>query len=77
MMSRKAARPRFYELAAGGTVIGTGLNTRVGFAEKVAAKVAMLTGLPFVTSPNKVEALAAHDALLEPSGAMNTTACSL
>uniref|UniRef100_A0A452RYQ4 Fumarate hydratase, mitochondrial n=1 Tax=Ursus americanus TaxID=9643 RepID=A0A452RYQ4_URSAM len=73
----KAALPRIYELAAGGTAVGTGLNTRVGFAEKVAAKVAALTGLPFVTAPNKFEALAAHDALVELSGAMNTTACSL
>nr|AAA41177.1 fumarase precursor (EC 4.2.1.2) [Rattus norvegicus] len=73
----KAAMPRIYELAAGGTAVGTGLNTRIGFAEKVAAKVAALTGLPFVTAPNKFEALAAHDALVELSGAMNTTACSL
>ncbi|XP_069340759.1 fumarate hydratase, mitochondrial isoform X3 [Eulemur rufifrons] len=73
----KAAMPRIYELAAGGTAVGTGLNTRIGFAEKVAAKVSTLTGLPFVTAPNKFEALAAHDALVELSGAMNTTACSL
>ncbi|KAF5914086.1 hypothetical protein HPG69_010245 [Diceros bicornis minor] len=73
----QAAMPRIYELAAGGTAVGTGLNTRIGFAEKVAAKVSALTGLPFVTAPNKFEALAAHDALVELSGAMNTTACSL
>lgn len=73
----KSAMPRVYELAAGGTAVGTGLNTRIGFAEKVAAKVASLTGLPFVTAPNKFEALAAHDALVELSGAMNTVACSL
>ncbi|XP_066091334.1 fumarate hydratase, mitochondrial isoform X1 [Saccopteryx bilineata] len=73
----KAAMPRIYELAAGGTAVGTGLNTRIGFAEKVAAKVSALTGLPFITAPNKFEALAAHDALVELSGAMNTTACSL
>uniref|UniRef100_A0A2K6GYE0 Fumarate hydratase, mitochondrial n=1 Tax=Propithecus coquereli TaxID=379532 RepID=A0A2K6GYE0_PROCO len=73
----KAAMPRIYELAAGGTAVGTGLHTRVGFAEKVAAKVAALTGFLFVTVPNKFEALAAHDALVELSGAMNTTACSL
>ncbi|XP_029449880.1 fumarate hydratase, mitochondrial isoform X2 [Rhinatrema bivittatum] len=73
----KAALPRVYELAAGGTAVGTGLNTRVGFAEKVAVKVAELTGLPFITAPNKFEALAAHDALAELSGAMNTVACSL
>ena len=51
-------------LAAGGTAVGTGLNTRIGFAEKVAAKVSDLTGLPFVTAPNKFEALAAHDAMV-------------
>uniref|UniRef100_A0A8D0H8P2 Fumarate hydratase, mitochondrial n=1 Tax=Sphenodon punctatus TaxID=8508 RepID=A0A8D0H8P2_SPHPU len=73
----KAAMPRIYELAVGGTSVGTGLNTRIGFAEKVAANVASLTGLPFITAPNKFEALAAHDALVELSGAMNTVACSL
>ncbi|XP_072367585.1 fumarate hydratase, mitochondrial isoform X2 [Scyliorhinus torazame] len=73
----KAAMPRIYELAAGGTAVGTGLNTRIGFAEKVAAKVSELTGLPFITAPNKFEALAAHDALVELSGAMNVVACSL
>ncbi|KAF2975493.1 hypothetical protein EK904_012279 [Melospiza melodia maxima] len=61
----ESSMPRVYQLAAGGTAVGTGLNTRVGFAEKVAAKVAELTGLPFVTAPNKFEALAAHDALVE------------
>lgn len=69
--------PRVYELAAGGTAVGTGLNTRIGFAEKVAAKVAEITKLPFVTAPNKFEALAAHDALVEVSGQLNTIACSL
>ncbi|XP_076820214.1 putative fumarate hydratase, mitochondrial [Clavelina lepadiformis] len=69
--------PRIYELAAGGTAVGTGLNTRIGFAEKVAEQVANITGLPFVTAPNKFEALAAHDALVEVSGALNTIACSL
>ncbi|XP_051869195.1 fumarate hydratase, mitochondrial [Pristis pectinata] len=73
----KAAMPRIYQLAAGGTAVGTGLNTRIGFAEKVAAKVSEFTGLPFVTAPNKFEALAAHDALVELSGAMNVVACSL
>lgn len=73
----KAGLPRIYELAAGGTAVGTGLNTRIGFAEKVAAKVSDFTGLPFVTAPNKFEALAAHDALVELSGAMNVVACSL
>ena len=61
----RATLPRVYMLAAGGTAVGTGLNTRKGFAEKVAAKVSELTGLPFVTAPNKFEALAAHDALVE------------
>merc|ERR1719357_67633 len=73
----EATLPRLYMLAAGGTAVGTGLNTRIGFAEKVAAKVADLTGLPFVTAPNKFEALAAHDALVHMSGALNTLACSI
>merc|ERR1712001_538397 len=64
-------------LAAGGTAVGTGLNTRIGFAEKVAAKVSDLTGLPFVTWANKFEALAAHDAMVEVSGALNVLACSI
>ena len=64
-------------LAAGGTAVGTGLNTRKGFAEKVAAKVSDLTGLPFVTAPNKFEALAAHDAMVEVSGALNVISCSI
>merc|ERR1719333_943827 len=73
----EATLPRLYMLAAGGTAVGTGLNTRIGFAEKVAAKVSDLTGLPFVTAPNKFEALAAHDALVELSGALNTVAVSM
>merc|ERR1712121_489897 len=73
----KDTLPRLYMLAAGGTAVGTGLNTRIGFAEKVAATVSKLTGLPFVTAPNKFEALAAHDALVEVSGALNTIACSI
>merc|ERR1711931_435902 len=73
----EATLPRLYLLAAGGTAVGTGLNTRVGFAEKVAEKVSSLTGLPFVTAPNKFEALAAHDAMVEVSGALNVIACSL
>ncbi len=64
-------------LAAGGTAVGTGLNTRVGFAEKVASKVSDITGLPFVTAPNKFEALAAHDSMVEVSGALNVIACSM
>ncbi|XP_059480905.1 fumarate hydratase, mitochondrial-like isoform X2 [Neocloeon triangulifer] len=71
-----ACLPRLYLLAAGGTAVGTGLNTRIGFAEKVAAKLAELTGLPFETAPNKFEALACHDAMVEVSGALNTIACS-
>jgi len=69
--------PRVYMLAAGGTAVGTGLNTRKGFAEKVAAQVSDLTGLPFITAPNKFEALAAHDAMVEVSGALNVIACSI
>ena len=73
----RAAMPRLLELAQGGTAVGTGLNTRRGFAERFAAEVAGLTGLPFVTAPNKFEALAAHDAMVELSGALNVLACSL
>ncbi|KAL1464137.1 hypothetical protein WDU94_003811 [Cyamophila willieti] len=69
--------PRLYNLALGGTAVGTGLNTRIGFAEKCAAKIAQLTNLPFKTAPNKFEALAAHDAMVEVSGALNTVAVSL
>jgi len=69
--------PRLYCLAAGGTAVGTGLNTRIGFAEKVADQISVITELPFVTAPNKFEGLAAHDALVEVSGALNTVACSL
>uniref|UniRef100_A0A1A9Z4W1 fumarate hydratase n=1 Tax=Glossina pallidipes TaxID=7398 RepID=A0A1A9Z4W1_GLOPL len=72
-----ACLPRVYELALGGTAVGTGLNTRVGFAEKCAAKIAQLTGLPFVTAPNKFEALAARDAMVEVHGILNTIAVSL
>ena len=66
-----------YELAQGGTAVGTGLNAPVGFAELVAARIAAITRLPFVTAPNKFEALAAHDAMVFAHGAMNTTAASL
>jgi fumarate hydratase, class II len=69
--------PAIYELAQGGTAVGTGLNTRKGFAEKVAAEIAAVTGLPFVTAPNKFEALAAHDAMVMFSGALKTVAASL
>jgi len=66
-----------YELAQGGTAVGTGLNAPVGFAETVAGKIAAITGLPFVTAPNKFEALAAHDAMVFSHGAINTVAGSL
>jgi fumarate hydratase class II len=66
-----------YPLAQGGTAVGTGLNTRKGFAERIAAKIAEITGLPFVTAPNKFEALAANDAMVEMSGALKTVAASL
>jgi fumarate hydratase class II len=66
-----------YELAQGGTAVGTGLNAPIGFAELVAAKIAAITRLPFVTAPNKFEALAAHDAMVFSHGAINTVAASL
>src|SRR5690606_33177728 len=72
-----AALHNIYPLAQGGTAVGTGLNTKKGFAEAVAAKIAEITRLPFVTAPNKFEALAAHDALVEMSGALKTVAASL
>lgn len=71
------ALPRLYQLAQGGTAVGTGLNSRAGFAERFAEEVAKITGLPFVTAENKFEALAAHDALVEMSGALNVIAVSL
>jgi fumarate hydratase class II len=69
--------PSLHELALGGTAVGTGLNAPAGWAETVAAEIAALTGLPFVTAENKFEALAAHDALVEVSGALKTLAASL
>ena len=69
--------PRLYELALGGTAVGTGLNTHPEFAVRGAKKIAEMTDLPFVSAPNKFEALAAHDAIVEASGAMKTLACSL
>ncbi len=66
-----------YELALGGTAVGTGLNTHPDFAEKAAARIAEMTGLPFRSAPNKFEALAAHDAVVFASGAMKTLAASL
>ncbi|MGP8007068.1 MAG: lyase family protein, partial [Acidimicrobiales bacterium] len=66
-----------YELAAGGTAVGTGLNTHPVFGERVAAAIAAITELPFVTAPNKFAALAAHDALVAASGSLRTLAGSL
>jgi fumarate hydratase, class II len=69
--------PGLLELAQGGTAVGTGLNAPVGFAEKVAAEIAHITGMPFVTAPNKFEALAAHDAMVFAHGAINAAAVAL
>jgi fumarate hydratase class II len=69
--------PGLYELALGGTAVGTGLNAPAGFAEGAARRVAELTGLPFVSAPNKFAALAAHDALVTASAALRTLACAL
>jgi fumarate hydratase class II len=73
----EATLPHMSELALGGTAVGTGLNTPKGYAEKVAETIAELTGLPFVTAQNKFEALSAHDAIVETSGALKTLAVSL
>ncbi|MBF2055590.1 MAG: class II fumarate hydratase [Candidatus Sericytochromatia bacterium] len=73
----KMVLPQVYELALGGTAVGTGLNAPPGYARAVAAKIAELTGLPFVTAPNKFAALAAHDPIVMLSGALKTTACSM
>ncbi len=72
----KTAMPGIYELAQGGTAVGTGLNTHDGWSEAVAANMAEITGLPFVTAPNKFEALASHDAMVFLSGALATIAGS-
>ena len=72
----EAAMPGIYELAQGGTAVGTGLNTKPGWGEAVAANMAEITGLPFETAPNKFEALAAHDAMVFLSGALATVAGS-
>ena len=69
--------PKVYELAIGGTAVGTGLNTHPQFADAVAAKIAELTGLPFVSAENKFAALAAHDTLVLTSGALKTCAATL
>ncbi len=68
--------PGIYELAIGGTAVGTGLNTHPEFADRTAARIAEITGLPFVAAPNKFEALAAHDALVFAHGALKTIAAS-
>lgn len=73
----KAVLPRLYQLAQGGTAVGTGLNSKRGFDVKFAESVAEITKLPFITAPNKFEALAAHDAVIEASGALNVIAASL
>ncbi|KAF7307025.1 Fumarate hydratase [Mycena indigotica] len=73
----KDVLPRLSCLAQGGTAVGTGLNTKKGFDVKIAAEVSKITGLDFKTAPNKFEALAAHDALVETHGALNVVACSL
>ena len=72
-----AALPRLYELALGGTAVGTGLNTHAHFAKEAAARIAQITGKPFVSAENKFEALAAHDAIVEFSGVLKTLASSL
>ncbi len=69
--------PGLCELAQGGTAVGTGLNAPIGFAEKVADEIARITGLPFVTAPNKFEALAAHDSMVFSHGAINAAAAAL
>ncbi len=69
--------PGLCELAQGGTAVGTGLNAPIGFAEKVADEIAQITGLPFVTAPNKFEALAAHDSMVFSHGAINAAAAAL
>ncbi|KAJ3201829.1 fumarase fum1 [Entophlyctis luteolus] len=72
-----ATLPRLCQLAQGGTAVGTGLNTKEGYDVKIASQIAKITGLPFRTAPNKFEALAAHDAIVEASGALNVLAVSL
>jgi fumarate hydratase class II len=73
----EGALPQIYELAQGGTAVGTGLNTPKGWGEMVAQNMAQITKLPFITAPNKFEALAAHDAMVEMSGTLKTVAVSL
>lgn len=73
----QATLPHLYELAIGGTAVGTGLNTHPEFSDRTAAKIAQLTGLPFVSAPNKFAALAAHDAIVMASGGLKTLAAGL
>lgn len=73
----EATLPQIYELAMGGTAVGTGLNTVEGYAEGVAAAIAKRTKLPFVTAPNKFAALAGHDAIVGLSGALKQVACAM
>lgn len=73
----ESSLPALYRLALGGTAVGTGLNTTEGYADEIAAKIAEVTGMPFTSAPNLFEALAAHDSLVEVSGAFNTLAASL
>lgn len=73
----EGALPHLYELALGGTAVGTGLNAPKGYAERVAREIAGITGLPFVTAPNKFESLAANDALVHAHGALKGLAASL
>jgi fumarate hydratase class II len=73
----QAALPDLYELAIGGTAVGTGLNTHPEFADRVATKIAERTQLPFISAPNKFAALAAHDAIVAASGTLKTLATSL
>ncbi|MDP3135742.1 MAG: class II fumarate hydratase, partial [Burkholderiaceae bacterium] len=77
MAHLRAALPHLCELALGGTAVGTGLNAPKGYAERAAAELAQLTGLPLVTAPNKFEALASCDALVHAHGALKTLAASL
>ena len=69
--------PMLMQLAQGGTAVGTGLNAPIGFAEKVAERIAAITHLPFITAPNKFEALAAHDAMVFSHGALTAAAGAL
>ncbi|MCP4499376.1 MAG: class II fumarate hydratase [Deltaproteobacteria bacterium] len=72
----KAILPQVYQLAAGGTAVGTGLNAHVKYANRMAATLQQKTSIPFVTAPNKFAALSAHDAMVSLSGMLNTTACA-